>query len=228
VAVVAIASAAYGAWWLWDGDALRVQNVSVEGAQVADARLIEQLADLDGRSLLTLDGGAAAQRVLEALPEVKAVSVRREWPQRAVIEVTEHQGWGYWQAGGRRVVVDETGRVLGRARPPAATAPTLLEIGATGAYEVGEMTDADTVALVARMLSDGTFDRLRVTPLRFEFRRDRGLTIVTADGPRAVFGDSQHFEFKVAAWGALLDRIEAERLDVSEIDLRFGNQLVMR
>ena len=34
--------------------------------------------------------------------------------------------------------------------------------------------------------------------------------------------------FKVAAWGALLDRIEQEQLEVHEIDLRFGDQLVMR
>ena len=34
--------------------------------------------------------------------------------------------------------------------------------------------------------------------------------------------------FKVAAWGALLDRIEEQRLEVREIDLRFGRHVVMR
>ncbi len=62
----------------------------------------------------------------------------------------------------------------------------------------------------------------------FVFRRDRGLTVVVEDGPDALFGDSHDYEFKVAAWGALLDRIEREHLDVAEIDMRFGRHLVLR
>ena len=86
----------------------------------------------------------------------------------------------------------------------------------------------ETVPLCDRLLGDGTFERLGVTAAGFLFQRDRGLGVLIDGGPDAVFGDSHNYEFKVAAWGALLDRIEEQRLEVREIDLRFGRHVVMR
>ena len=224
----AIAVVTFGTVRLVDGDALRVREVHVEGAEITDPHDVARLADLGGRSMLTLDADAAARRVADGLASVKTASARRIWPQGIVVELTEHQGWGYWQAAGRRMVIDEEGLVLSQARPPAPGAPTIVELGAKRPLEAGDRVDADTVQLVHRLLTDASFDRLRVTPERFEFRSDRGLTVRIVDGPDVVFGDSHAYDYKVAAWGALLDRIEAERLDVHEIDMRFGTQLVMR
>ena len=88
--------------------------------------------------------------------------------------------------------------------------------------------DTDTVALVARLQGDGTFKRLGVQPQRYEFERSRGLVVRVHGGPAAVFGDSHDYEFKVAAWVATNQRIKADRMQVNEIDLRFGRELVVR
>jgi cell division protein FtsQ len=210
------------------GDYLRVQTVQVEGAEVADAAAVARIADLDGHSLLTLDGAEAARRIVETFPEVKAASVHRDWPQAAVIELTEHQGWGYWQAGGRRSVIDADGLVLERGRAPADDAVTIFEIGAATALEPGMHADVDTVRTVAQLLEDARTDALGVVPTRFEFTQERGLVIRVEGGPDVVFGDSHNYAFKVAAWGALLDRIALERLEVREVDVRFGRELVLR
>ena len=166
--------------------------------------------------------------MVAALPEVKAAIVRRDWPQGVVIAISEHEGWGYWQAGGRRVVIDAEGLVIAKGRPPAADAVTIFEIAASRPLERGDVTDRDTVVTVTQLLDDARSQQLGLVPERFEFHHDRGLVVRVAEGPDVVFGDSHNYAFKVAAWGALLNRIERERLKVSEIDLRFGRQLVLR
>lgn len=226
-ATATIAAVAAGGVWVVQGDALRVDHVMVIGAQIADPLAISEAADAGGRSLLSLDTAATTARVT-ALPGVKRTEVRRDWPRGLIVSVTEHQGWGYWQTAGRRVVVDRDGLVLDRSRPPREGAPTIIQVAADAPLEAGSYVDRDTVRLVDQLVTDGSFDRLRVRPERFEFRDQRGLTIRIADGPDAVFGDSQNYEFKVASWGALLDRLDEARSEPSEVDLRFGRQLVLR
>ena len=221
------AGLAYGAQLLLLGDTLRVRDITVIGAEVADPFAIAAAAGVTGHSLLTLGSDAAAARVA-SLPTVRSATVQHDWPRGVVIDVTEHQGWGYWQLGSERHVIDVEGQISGRARPPAADAPTIIEVGPAVAAGERISPDRDAVQLVDRLLSDGIFNRLRVAPAGFLFQRDRGLVLLIAGGPDAVFGDSHNYEFKVAAWGALLDRIEEQRLEVREIDLRFGRHVVMR
>ena len=214
------------AQWLFVDDTLRVRDVTVIGAQAADPLAIAAAAGVGGASLLTLDTAAAAERVGE-LAAVSSATVRLDWPRGVVIVVTEHRGWGYWQTGDERRVIDAAGRLVASARPPPEGAPTIIEIGPPGSGTAG-VPDRDTVQLIDRMLSELTFDGLQVEPVAFLFRRDRGLTIVVTSGPQVVFGNSHSFEFKVASWGALLDHIERERLEIRELDLRFGPRLAMR
>lgn len=230
VALGAVATAGalvYGGAWLTLGDVVRVQAIEVSGAELASPYAIVAMADLGGASLLTLDTEAAERRIA-TLPEVRLVSVSRDWPRGVTIEVTEHRAWGYWQLAGSRLPIDADGRVLEHALPPPPDAPTILELGPPSALENGMRPDPDTVRLVARLIADGTLDELRVTPDVWLFRHDRGLTVIIADGPDIVLGDSSNYDFKAAAWGALLDEIERDELQVAEIDLRFGRNVVLR
>ena len=225
--VALLGGGGYGASWLLLGDTLRVRDVTVVGAQITDPHTVAAAASVGGESMLTLNTATVAQRV-SALPRVSGATVHRDWPRGLIIDVTEHQGWGYWQASGSRRLIDIDGQVLVQARPPAADAPTIIEVGPPLESGTGMAPDPDTVRLVAHLLDEGAFDLLRVRPEAFVFRRDRGLTVLVDGGPHAVFGDSHNYEFKLTAWGALLDRIEAQRLQVREIDLRFGRRLVLR
>ncbi|MBM3141319.1 MAG: FtsQ-type POTRA domain-containing protein [Chloroflexi bacterium] len=222
-----IGAAAYGLTWLLLGDSLRVREVHISGRQIADPHEVAAAAALDGKSLLALDAAAAARRV-EALAEVKAASVHRRWPRGVEIRLVEPQAWGYWQAAGRRVVIDERGEILERARAPHAGAPTIIEIGGPSEFPGGYVSDPDSVRLVARLVDDDTFARLKVRPTGFVFRRDRGLTVLVEGGPDVVFGDSTNYGFKVATWGALLRELAREPRVAREIDLRFGQRAVMR
>jgi len=218
---------AYGAAWLALGDSLRVRQVNVVGSQVVNPYAVAAVAGLDNDSLLRMDLGAAEARVA-MLPGVASVEIARDWPQGVQVTLVEQQGWGYWQAGGQRVLVDAAGEPLTLARPPASDAPTIIDVAAPADMVDGVEVDQDAVALVARLRAEGTFKRLGVEPAAFVFRRDRGLTVVVENEPDLVFGDSTNYEFKVATWEALLGRLASEELLVSEIDLRFGRNVVMR
>jgi cell division protein FtsQ len=217
----------YGLAFLLLGDTLRVRDIYVHGTQIADPQEVVSTAGLSSRSLITLDTAGAAAR-LDALPEIKSATVHRQWPHSVVIDVVERQAWGYWQSGGKRVVIDENGLILQKARPPAANAPTIIEIGGPLDFTGDRITDPDTVHLVAQLTSDGTLDRLHVHPTGFVFRHDRGLTVLVDGGPDVVFGDSSNYGFKVATWAALLQELSQEQRTAREIDLRFGQRVVMR
>jgi cell division protein FtsQ len=226
--VAVLAGSAYGVSVLLLGDTMRVREVTVVGTQITDPHALVAAAALGGESMLDFDTAAAIARITQ-LPGVASADVQRAWPNGVVIDITEEQGWGFWQARGVRRLIGADGRLLEHARAPADDAPTIIESGpppATG--EPALQPDRDTVQLVARLRSDGTFEHLRVTPTNFVFRHDRGLTILIEEGPHAVFGDSHNYDFKIAAWGALLDRIEQQRLEANEVDLRFGGNLVLR
>jgi len=237
-----------GAVWLYQSPVFRVRVIDIQGAQVADPQEVAKVAGVSGSSMLTLSLGRVEQAVAK-LPAVRNAQVTRDWPHGVRIEVTEFQAWGYWQAGPERLVIDETGRVLEQSRPPAADAPTIVEVAAAAPDAKGVSTDPDTVQLVHRLRTDGTLDRLKVKPTSYIFRRDRGLTVIVADGPAAVLGDSSNYEFKVRTWAALLDQVRAGQVPrvqavqgqatatprtgqpeamASEIDLRFGRNVVLR
>ena len=226
-ALAMLGAVATGASWLVLSDALRVRQVNVAGSQVVDPYAVAAATGLDGDSLLRMDLTAAEARVA-ALPGVASVSISRDWPQGLQVTLLEQQGWGYWQAGGKRVLVDAAGEPLALARPPAADAPTIIDVASPADLADGIEVDADAVTLVARLRAEGTLERLGIEPTGFVFRRDRGLTVVVEDAPDTVFGDSTNYAFKVATWEALLDQLAADELLVTEIDLRFGRNVVMR
>ncbi len=227
----------YGTGWLLTGDTLRVRTIAVEGVQVTDPQTIAQVVKLGGESMFLVDTAKAATAVAK-LPAVKAATVTRVWPHGVRIDVTEHQAWGYWQTGPQRVVIDADGRILQASRPPAADAPTVAELGAPKDASGNVAPDPDTVRLIDRLRTDGAFGRLNVKPTGFVFQRDRGLTVMVANGPAAIFGDSSNYDFKVKTWEALLREPQAlasaapakagAKSVVSEIDLRFGRNVVLR
>lgn len=226
-AVTSVTLLSAGGWWLLSSDALRVQQVRVTGVEVASADDVAKAANLAGHSMVRLNSKRAGEAV-RALPSVKDVHITRDWFHTVNVDVTEHQAFGYWQSGAQRVVVDEDGRVLQASRPAPRTAPTIVELGAD--VSKGAQVDVDTVRLVARLLRDGTFERIGRQPKAYLFRADRGLTVIADGHPDVIFGDSSNYAFKVQSWIALADRLKQEppRESVQEIDLRFGRNIVLR
>ncbi|MDA1241343.1 MAG: FtsQ-type POTRA domain-containing protein, partial [Chloroflexi bacterium] len=228
--LAALGAMTYGGAWVLTSDALRVRQIDVVGAQVVTAPQVSALAGVGGSSMLWLDLDEI-EAAVAVLPAVKSVTVTRAWPQQVRIEVIEHQAWGYWQVAGRVLVIDADGQILRASRPAPKNALTIVEVAAPRDVREGTVGDPDTVRMVARLLSEGVFERNGVKPSGYLFHRDRGLTVMVDGAPATVFGDSSNYEFKVQALEAVLATLrtsDAGPPQVAEIDLRFGRNVVMR
>jgi cell division protein FtsQ len=118
VAVVVLAGAAVGSWFLLHTPMFSAKVVTVEGAVHTPAASVAAAAGLASHPpLLDVNTGAAATAI-EALPWVKSAQVRRSWPDGVRITLTERTPAAVVAHTGGFDLVDATGRVL--ASQPSA------------------------------------------------------------------------------------------------------------
>lgn len=91
----------------------QIHTVQAEGCVYTDAQELLQAADIQtGENLFFLNTGKIQETLLEQFSYLKEVNVRRQLPDRVVLEVTERTPIGAVEDGGRIWLVDEEGRVL--------------------------------------------------------------------------------------------------------------------
>ena len=226
---LAATGALAGVWWVYNSPLLSVREVNIDGNNVLSAELLREVADIEGESILRTDVAGASERLL-ALPLVKDVQIRREWPASVGITIVERTPWGVWDADGQRLVVDDEGVVLDQPAPEGA--PLILQSEAVGALAPGDRVDAGAVAVARELVptAERTVGR-RVVAL--EFSQKDGLTAILAGGPdqprlRVTFGDAQGFAFKIASLYAVLRQADAEDRTLVSVDLRFGDRVAVR
>ncbi len=224
-----VAGMTVAGWWVYRSPLLTVQEVSVKGNQALSAEVIQSVADVKGNSIIRPDFEAARQRLL-ALPLVEDAHVGRDWPNGARITVVERAPWGVWQAGQQRYVVDDEGVVLdpdGRSLPAPEGAPVIVQTDAAEAtLAAGDGVDVGAVA-VARELVATAEQTVGRPVVGLEFSQASGLTVMLAGDLRAVFGDAQDYEFKVATLSAVLEQAQANGQPVHRVDLRFGERVAV-
>jgi cell division protein FtsQ len=219
-AVLAIASVVGAMVALYFSPALRVHEIEIGGAATVSAAEIEEVAGLDGDSLITADLSAAESRI-EELPMVKEATITRAWPQTVRIAVVEREAWAVWQAGSSAYTVDDEGVVLVGDAPEGALVISVL--GADVGLEPGQKVDQDAVAL-ARTLTELVPAELDLNVATFEWSGERGLTITTDSGYSVVLGDSQDMEYKLAAWREIEANLGRANMTGHVLDLRFGDR----
>ncbi|MFQ6019226.1 MAG: cell division protein FtsQ/DivIB [Dehalococcoidia bacterium] len=221
LAVVALA-AVVGVIALYKSPLLRVQAVEVVGTAKVDRQAVLDLASLEGESMFNPPLERTEDRIAAALPLVKAVKAERRWPNSIRIEVVERQPWGYWQVGDEAHVVDSEGVVLAQVKPPEG-APTIFDRTSDRGLAAGDRVDAATIGLAVR-LAEAVPKRLGLQISRFEFDDASGLTAVTSTDYRVVMGDAQNFEYKLAVWKSLEQKLGREAMTGHVLDLRFDGR----
>jgi cell division protein FtsQ len=223
--VALLAAVAAGGWWLLQSPLLRIQEVTVEGTRLLDPEDVAAAAGLRGASILFPNTGGARQRI-ESEPMVKSVTFERDWPRGMRVIVQERRPWGFWEARGQRYVIDEDGVVLERVLPDEG-APVIRQLDATQDLEAGDRVDSDAVSL-ARQLVEAAPQRLGLAVTAVEYRDQDGLTAVFDGGLRVTFGDGSDFDYKMAALKALLEQTQQQGVEVSTVDLRFGERIAFQ
>jgi cell division protein FtsQ len=177
--------------------------LDIEEIQVVGARTPEHVAEIQrasglsvGDSIVMFLPGRAANKV-DDLPWVASAKVDRDLPNIVRIDVTERVPVAWVKAGSRFVVVDETGRVLGRMDAPPAGLPELLgvaDIGGPGGL-VRPLVLPETAAALGPDLG------ARTASVQLD---DGSVTVQVAGGPQLRFGAPRQVAAKARVAAAVL------------------------
>lgn len=226
IAVIAAALAVLvgGGAWAYESPLLRVASIEVEGAGQIPQETIAEKVNLVGESMFTADLGAAQQELYK-MALVSSVKVERAWPDTVKVVITERQPWGTWEQGGIQYTIDREGVVLGQggAQKPAA----VIRSSEPGSRIQGERVDYQAVDAAAEIFAKLP-QVLSTTVTEVAFVSGKGVQVTTADGQTAMLGDSSSIAYKLAVWAALAKQAQAQRINYTTIDLRFGNRPVLQ
>ncbi len=197
---------------------LAVAKVEVSGARALNASNIKSSLALEGRGLLDLDV-VHIERELEKEPRVKSVDIRRWLPGTVYIDIQERQEAAIWVSGSESFVVDEEGVVLDRS---GLVSDIPIIVDKSGALPVpGDLVNSETV-LLAKKLS-GIFPERFGTGIReLEYRKDRGLLVLTVKGWLVAFGGSEDLAFKLDSLQAMEPHMVQACPTGYYVDLRYG------
>jgi len=229
VGVLVVAGAAIvlvGARWVTTSPRFAVAAVEVHGAsRVAVSRILAAAAIAPGTNLWTLDGGEVAARV-SALPEIRRADVVRELPNRVTIVVEERRPFTLVHAA-RLHWMDEDGRLLGEER--RAVSPGAPVISGLSEEELASMRTAPgpkaraAVALIRTLLRSGTTLAAEISEI--DMSRPEGPVLYTVDGVEVRLG-AEDWDERLARLEGVLAQVATQ--DVSGVDLRFKDQVVLR
>lgn len=219
---VPIVLAAVGTYYVLNSPWLTVQEVRIQGTESLDQASLIEIANLEGRSMFGLPVDGARARLL-ALPQVKSVSIERDWPDGVTIRIEERRPAAFWSVAGRDYVVSAGGYVLGGGAPDGP-APRIVEVGNERELNVGDLVHPDAIALARRIFEESPrFLGEEVEVL--EYRAGVGVTAVFHGGMRVTFGDERSYEYKVAVLAELLDQLSLQGRTPETVDLRFGERV---
>ncbi len=220
---VAVVAAGY---WLTTSPRFAVKSVEVHGAsRVPVPRILAAAAIAPGANVWTLDGRAVAARI-ESLPEIRRADVVRELPNRVTIVVEERRPFTLVHAA-RLHWMDEDGHVLGEER--RAVAPGAPVISGLTEEELASMRTAPgpkaraAVTLIRALLRSGTSLAAEISEI--DMSRPEGPVLYTVDGVEVRLG-TEEWDERLARLEGVLAQVATQ--DVSGVDLRFKDQVVLR
>jgi cell division protein FtsQ len=220
--VVPILFVAAGTYYVLNSPWLTVQEVRVQGTESLDQASLAGISGLKGQSQFGLPIDSARERLL-AVPQVKSVTIERNWPDGVTITIEERLPAAFWSVGGQDYVVSADGFVLGGGAPDGP-APRIVEVGNDRVLNIGDRVHPDAIALTQRIFKESPrFLGEDVEVL--EYRADVGVTAVFHGGMRVTFGDERSYEYKVAVLAELLDELSLQGKTPESVDLRFGERV---
>lgn len=242
IAICAVLAIAGGIFVLrrpeWQIRAITITGLRVipEGAvreNVADALAGTHLWVIPRSSIVFARERTIADALKKEFPPIRDLAVRKRFPNRLDIAVTERRLWAIFcndlktATSSSCVAMDETGYAY--ADSPAPRGALILRVRSDGA----------AVPVGAFAVSEGIMDRLRrateqmpasagSAPLSFELSRDirSEFRAIMPEGYRVIFRRDDDLANALRVLKKVLDEeIQEKRARLDYIDLRFGNKV---
>lgn len=194
---------------------MRIAAVSLSGQrQVSREEIFAAAGVTERSSLLFLDVTAARAR-LEAMPWVAEATVRKLYPDRLQITVTEREAFALWQRDGKVFVIAADGTVLSdKVEPRLASLPFVVGNGAAAKAR-------DVFAVLDRYpaIRDSVRAAILVADRRWNLRLKNGIDVRLPDaGIEHALETLARFDREKS----LLSR------DIVAVDLRLPDRLTVR
>ncbi len=151
-----------------------VKEIEIGGNLYTPVDQIFAALGLDrGRSLIMIDP-ADARTALAALPWISGAEIRKIYPSKIVITVSERAPFAVWQTGDALSVIESDGSVIGgyAADPSLAALPLFVGKGAATEAKAFQETIAKYSEIAPRVRA-----HIRVGERRWDLRIDNGMTI---------------------------------------------------
>ena len=168
----------------------------------------------EGLSVFFLNPTQAAD-ALKRLPEVKDASVTLRIPNHLRIVVTERVPRVAWTQGGATWWVDETGKVLAQANQAEVT-PATPVAASMEATPLQPGFEVDTVAIRAVL----HYNALAPDAIRFQYARDKGISVITSQGWPVHLGDDSDGAAKLSRMKVLMADFAERGIQPAYLDLR--------
>ena len=192
-----------------------VGSVIVDGrAETETSEIGRMLGIKRGDLMLYVDVDEARAR-LEALPWVKAAEVRRIWPGRIYVKISERRPVARWQIDGETFVIDTEGKPISGEKPNGFASLPLV-VGKGAAEAVGSL-----LALVATQpeFKSNVKAAVRVGERRWDLQLANGVEVrLPEEGAEAALAELVKLDRE--------ERILAR--DIKAIDLRFADRFIVK
>jgi cell division protein FtsQ len=230
------------AWIIQDfssSSRFQVRTVHVHGNVLLSQQEIDNTAAVLGANIFWVNRAAVASR-LGTLPLVKHATIEISLPDTVDIQLVERQPVGFWASGGQTYLVDNEGVILravdaetaqiracaGQLCDPAVGALPSVADTEPGTVAPGDRVDTSVLTSSAQLNS--LLPSIGIHPTGFEWSRDSGLEVPTADGWRARFDQAGNLAQEVAELRAIRDELTRTRTSAGLIDVRFGDRSYFR
>lgn len=225
--VLALSLLASGVWWFAHRPMFTLKIIHVEGVDEKQLRHVNPstvrttaLPRIKG-NFFTTDLNSV-RHAFETVPWVRKASVRREWPDKLIVTVEEHEALGTWGEEGR--LLSTKGDVF------TANLAEAEEDGELAAFAGPEGSEKDVLARY-RELSEW-FKPAGVTPKSVQLSSRYAWTVKLNNGVTVELGSEQSktpFKERVDRLVRVYPELMARLQDrIESVDMRYPNGLALK
>ncbi len=196
-------------------DYFYVFKFEISGTQFLTTAEIEKASGTLGYSIFFFET-RTVERALAKLPEVQAVRVTSQLPNRVRIELVERTPQIVWQRGTEVWWVDAEG-VFMRARAALPQLPAIRDLDQTP-LQAGQRAQPQAIAALTALRA-----AMPISPRTFEWSQAAGLAFTDERGWKIYLGDAREMPGKVVVLRALTAQLVAQNARIKFIDLGKGD-----
>lgn len=199
----------------WIGDDFYVSGAQITGTRLVSAEEIFTVTGLKDKNIFLVRTEDVRARLHKTFPSIRSVDVRCRLPNQVTIRVVERESKLIWHTRDAAFLVDGEGKVLQWAGGFESTNDLHIYDLDTLPVRPGDIVNASAVRTAIALHA------LMPEVSRFDYTAERGVSIMTAQGWRAYFGDDEALVSKVNNLKAMLNTMVAQGVQAEYIDLRF-------